>query len=354
MRHTNIIGSSLLWLLAATASSSAGDGAYKEFKNWQVMCGQTQSCSMRQSISDNPISQFELRRSGTPEAPVVLVVSPRESALTEGDAPASVTLTVDDSDAIVLEGQAVKIDSLAGTISLSADFIGGGFIDQLKNGTTVKVKIERGEAKAEGEVGLAGAAASLLFIDEFQKRNGHTDAMTAKGDKTPNPALPVSDILTFADFPEKMRGYFKEGAICADTEETLFDGNALAHKIDENTTIYVTPCGMGGAYNLPFAVFVDSFDMVTQMAFPVMQDGAPSAMAVGYNVGYDYETRSLSGFFKGRGIGDCGTYSQWKLAENANGPALTLEEETFRDCPEQFDENGIIDPGTWPKTWPVK
>jgi hypothetical protein len=36
------------------------------------------------------------------------------------------------------------------------------------------------------------------------------------------------------------------------------------------------------------------------------------------------------------------------------GPQLVLSEETFRDCPEQFSETDEIDPGSWPKTWPLK
>jgi hypothetical protein len=330
--------STLSHTLAALAGSAfavnAADGAYKELKSWQVSCSQTRSCSMRQFISDSPVSGFELQRSGLAEAPVAISV--------DGGAPVS------------FENADIAVDANTAALSLSGDFIGNGLIDRLKNGTTAKITISRGRMTAEGEIPLAGAAASLLFIDEFQKRVGHVDAMSAKGDKAPNPSPPVSDIRRFADFPETVRARFAEGGECAETEEAMLDGNALAHKLAEEQTLYVTPCGMGGAYNFPYAVFVEVYGTVSTLPFPTMQEGAPSAATSAFNLSYDYEAKTFSAFFKGRGVGDCGTFNEWKLAEGAIGPQLVLVEEAFRDCPAEIDENETIDIANWPKTWPLR
>ena len=341
-------------LLGSALSSQADDGAYKEFKDWQVSCSQTRACSMRQFISDNPLSGFELRRSGKPEAPVVLVVSPRDNAVTESDGAAEAIITIDDGEPLVLKGSAVTADAAAYAFTLNGDFIGNGLVDSLKNGTTATITLTRGDKSAKGDLPLAGAAASLLFIDQYQDRIGHTDAMSAKGDKTPSPALPITDLTSIDELPEAIRAHFAEGGDCADTDPGMFNGNAMSHAIDEDTTIYITPCGSSGAYNVPYAAYVDAYDMISPLAFPTMVDGAPSATPQAFNLAYDWEKKSFSSFFKGRGIGDCGTYSQWRLVEGAMGPQLVLIEETFRDCPEQFSETDEIDPGSWPKTWPVK
>ena len=341
-------------LIGPASTSLATESGFKEFKSWQVLCSQTLSCSMRQFLSDNMISGFELQRSGTPEAPVVLVLSPADSAIVEGDGDAEVQIVIDGGAPTVIGSADVGIDANAGTLSLSGDFIGNGLVASLKNGTTATITVSRGTKTIEGEIPLSGAAASLLFIDEFQKRVGHVDAMSAKGDKAPNPAPPLSDIRRLSDFPETIRARFSPGGECGETEETVLDGNALAHKLTEEQTLYVTPCGMGGAYNMPYAVFVEAYGTVSTLAFPVMEDGAPSATTVAFNLSYDYEAKRFSAFFKGRGIGDCGTYSEWKLGEGVFGPQLILIEEAFRDCPSEFNENDAVDPADWPKTWPLR
>ncbi|ODS57478.1 MAG: hypothetical protein ABS40_04495 [Agrobacterium sp. SCN 61-19] len=352
--------STLSLTLAALAGSSfagnAADGAYKEFKSWQVSCSQTLSCTMRQFTSDNPISGLELQRSGLPDAPVALLISPSETALLEGEGEGeiAIAISIDGGAPVSFQNGDITVDANAAALSLSGDVIGNGLIDSLKNGTTAKITISRGQMTAEGEIPLAGAAASLLFIDEFQKRVGHVDAMSAKGDKAPNPPPPVSDIRRFSDFPETVRARFADGGECAETEETMLEGNALAHKLAEEQTLYMTPCGMGGAYNFPYAVFVDVYGTVSTLPFPTMQEGAPSATTSAFNLSYDYEAKTFSAFFKGRGVGDCGTFNEWKLAEGAIGPQLVLVEEAFRDCPSEIDENETIDIANWPKTWPLR
>ncbi|RKE86357.1 DUF1176 domain-containing protein [Rhizobium sp. AG855] len=353
MRHLTLT-LTLATLLGSTLSSQAEDVSYKEFKAWQVSCSQTRACTMRQFLSDNPLSGFELQRSGKPEAPVVLVVSPRDNAVTEAAGAPEVSIAVDGAEPLVLKGPSVTTDAGTYAFTLNGDFIGNGLIDSLKNGTTATITMTRGDQTARSDLPLSGAAASLLFIDEYQDRIDHVDALSARGDKAPNPPLPISDIATIAELPEAIRPHFAEGGDCADTDPTMFNGNALSHQLDENTTIYITPCGSSGAYNVPYAAYVDSFGMIAPLAFPTMVDGAPSATSQAFNLDYDWKKKSLSSFFKGRGIGDCGTYSQWRLAEGAMGPQLVLVEETFRDCPEQFSETDEIDPGSWPKTWPVK
>jgi invasion protein IalB len=344
----------LATLLGSTLAGHAEDGAYKEFKSWQVSCGQTRSCDMRQFLSGEQISSFELRRKGGPEAPVVLILSPSDNAVTEAEGAPTASIAIDGAEPLVLDGASVTAD--AGTFSfiLTGDFIGNGLIDNLKNGTSATITIERGDKSAKAAFPLAGAAASLLFIDEYQDRIDHVDALSAKGDKAPNPPLPLSDIGSVNELPEAIRPRFAAGGECAETDATMFDGNALAHKIDENTTIYITPCGMSGPYNVPYTAMVDSFGMISTLSFPTMVDGLPSATPQAFNLAYDWEKKSLSSFFKGRGIGDCGTYSQWRLAEGAMGPQLVLVKETFRDCPGEISETDEIDPDSWPKTWPLK
>ncbi len=94
MRHTKFL-ITLAFLLGGVPAGQAEDGAYKEFKSWQTFCGQTRSCTMRQFLSDSPLSSVELKRSGKPEAPVAITVSASDTALTEGEGEAKVSIKVD-------------------------------------------------------------------------------------------------------------------------------------------------------------------------------------------------------------------------------------------------------------------
>ncbi|MDH4414845.1 MAG: DUF1176 domain-containing protein [Rhizobium sp.] len=341
-------------LVGGTLSTTSAEGADKDFQSWQVLCRQTLACTMRQFRSGEGISQFELQRTGGPNAPVSLVVYPGGSSLQDASGEYGATLSIDGGPPTVIPAADIVSEPGGWAVRLSGDFVSNGFIGTLKNGTALKVNITQGEASSEGEIALAGAAASLLFIDEQQKRIGHTDALVSVGDKAPNPAPPAHDITRFTDFPERLRARFAEGGECAETEESMLDGNAIAHKLSDEQTLYVTPCGLGGAYNMAYAVFLDSYGAVSTLGFPTMLKGAPSAAASAFNLGYDYEAKTFSAFFKGRGIGDCGTISEWKLEEGFTGPQLVLIQEEYRDCPDQEDATSSMEPADWPKTWPLK
>jgi hypothetical protein len=349
-----VLSLTLAALVGSTLSTLAGDGASRDFKSWQVLCSQTLSCTMRQFNAGREIGQFELQRSAGPDAPATLVVYAGASVLEAGSGDFGATLTVDGGQPMVIPSSDITLEPGGWALRLSGDFIGNGFITALKNGTSLKVSITRGTTSVEGEIGLEGVAASLLFVDEYQRRIGHTDAWVSPGDKAPNPAPPARDLRRFADFPDRLSPRFAAGGECADTEESRLDGNALAHQLADEQTLYVTPCGLGGAYNMAYAVFLDSYGTVSSLAFPTMLDGAPSAAATAFNLSYDYETRTFSAFFKGRGLGDCGTVSQWALKEGFTGPQLVLVQEEYRDCPDQVDENAAVEIADWPKTWPLK
>ncbi|UJW75910.1 DUF1176 domain-containing protein [Rhizobium sp. SL42] len=340
----------LALLLCGPAIALAVGGGFKEFQSWQVTCSQARDCSMRQFIPDSAISQVELKRAGGPETPVTIAVSTDDEALATDAGGASASISIDGGAPLSIPAGGVRYDPVGAMLLLSGDFIGNGLVAALKNGTTMHLKLRHGAASVEADIALAGFAAGLLFMDDLQRRVGHTDALSAPGDKPPSPPIPFRNIAAFSALPEAIRRRFAEGGECADTEESLLDGNAFAHQISENETLYATPCGTPGAYNFPYAMFVESYGSVTRMAFPVMQEGAPSTVSDAYNLDYDFEARSLTAFFRGRGIGDCGTYNEWHLASNQGGPVLLLDRETSKDC----DGDDLGGPQNWPAQWPLK
>ena len=168
----------LVTLLSGALSSQADDGAYKEFKSWQVSCSQTRSCSMRQFLSDNPLSGFELQRSGKPEAPVVLVVSPSDNALIEGEGVVEVTISVDGSEPLVVTGSSVSAEPGTYAFTLNGDFINDGLIDSLKKAYDSNEYKEFMSSRGFGVV-WGDQAHFTSFMAEADKAMG--DAMRAAG-----------------------------------------------------------------------------------------------------------------------------------------------------------------------------
>lgn len=344
----------VLSVFALAACATPALAQFKEFKSWQVLCGQSLSCDMRQFMAGSEISGIEIRRSAKPEAPVSIVLSTSEDTLSAASGDLSATLTIDGGNRWSIPASDIALAENGWSATLSGDFIGNGLVTAIRNGSKLQVALSRGATTVKAEIALSGAAASLLFIDEAQDRVGHTDALTAKGNKPPNPAPAISDIEAISDFPQAIQARFGDDGMCADTEDARFGGNALAHKLDANSTLYVTPCGMGGPYNLPYAVFLESFGSIKPLVFPTMAEGGPSTMEVAYNLAYDDKAGTFAAFFKGRGIGDCGTYSTWKLSTGAADTSLVLTEERVRDCPDEVDENASADIENWPQVWPRK
>ncbi len=170
----------------------------------------------------------------------MLAVSPSDNALTESEGAPEATIAIDGGEPLLLTGPSVTAEAGTYAFTLNADFIGNGLIDGLKNGTTAKINFKRGDKTAAADLPLAGAAASLLFIDEYQDRIGHTDAMSAKGDKAPNPPLPVTDITSIADLPEAIRTHFAEGGSCADTDPAC--STAMRFRMQPMKTRRSTSC----------------------------------------------------------------------------------------------------------------
>ncbi len=82
-----------------------------------------------------------------------------------------------------------------------------------------------------------------------------------------------------------------------------------------------------------------------------MADAGPGIDPSPYNLDLDWKKRTLSSFFKGRGIGDCGSWFVWKLPtleEEATGIVLT-EQRLKGEC-DGSDGGGIEN---WPALWPL-
>ncbi|MBX9458597.1 MAG: DUF1176 domain-containing protein [Rhizobium sp.] len=195
-------------------------------------------------------------------------------------------------------------------------------------------------------VKLSGVKAAMLHVDEVQGRLGRTDALEAKGEVEPPAGVPARDILALEDMPEIVRKDFTDsGGACSDIEPDTI-GQFQGFDVSVGTMRLIgVPCGSGGAYNQPYALYAAYDVIVERISFPYIDRGAPTTMNTAMNVDLNPIARSLTAFFRGRGIGDCGEYIRWRLDDAGN--RLKLAEIRMKG---ECDEKGS-DPTAFPLVW---
>ncbi len=348
--YTILAALGLLSLGAIPASA----GGYKAFGEWSVNCSNGLDCEMTNYASgdaNQPIRSFQLLRKPGPNAHLAIGLYLLGEDFPQSLTDLTATISIDNGAAIVSTAGAAHFDEAESSWVFAGDFLAADLPGKMKAGHMLRITISGGGKSTQADFSLQGAAASLLYLDDLQGRVDHVDAMVAKGNLPPTEAPPLKEISRFDEFPAAMRAIFADGAECEDTDELRLKVlDAFAHDLGDGEFIYGSPCGSPGAYNAPFVMFHAIGNYVSQLQFPTMFDEGPGVMTSAYNVDYDYKTQTLNAFFRGRGIGDCGSYDEWKLIETGMGRSLVLTKSTHKDDCDGEDGGG---PENWPRSWPL-
>lgn len=179
-----------------------------------------------------------------------------------------------------------------------------------------------------------GAAAALLWIDERQGRLDTVTALRRPGPRPASavptaPALPVVTPAPAADqtgMPDpEGPGPALPGALTdlaavrecranLDWNPELFKQTSRA-RLDADTELWGVPCD-AGAYNLMMRFWITGPNGSDPRAIALQGvDGDPDYVVT--NPEYDPAERTLRQFYKGRGIGDCGTFQKWTWTGHA-------------------------------------
>lgn len=340
-------------LALATQPFSTASAAYKSFGKWDVSCSNGLNCDIRFYDSDSKAgANAFVSRSVGADAPATLAFTLPGEAFDEKAKDLAIDLSIDGQSTQSFSPDRLHYDAVNGAWTLPIDVGANAMAEALKKGKAIEVTAKAGGKTVKATVPLAGMAASLLFMDDVQNRVGHTDALVAKGDKPPSPMPPVTDIRTFKDLPEAIRGNFSdENAACGGIDESSLSAlGGFTRRYSEDEALYVVPCGPPGAYNVPFVMYHQSGTTIEPMQFPIMAAEGPSLMGSGYNLDYDAKTETMTSFFKGRGLGDCGSYYEWKITDGDMGRTLVLTKQTEKgDCDGQYGDG----PDSWPAAWPL-
>ena len=189
-------------------------------------------------------------------------------------------------------------------------------LDALRTARSVVVIDQAG--KDSEKLLVDGATAALLFIDEQQHRLGTQGALVRRGDK-PDSAVPAPPALPIryrakasakppARLPAALIAKVRKDNDCDDED----NADLVSHyRVDATHSFAsITLMCVSGAYNY----FSEDFIIVDggkPIAARFDDDSHEEGDMAHYNLSWDEKTRLLTGGFKGRGIGDCGSWQDY-------------------------------------------
>jgi hypothetical protein len=284
----------LLALLAAAAAPKPGE--LKTFRDWTVGCDNGRACQAVGLMpeTDAEATTMSIRRGAEPGAAPQLSIDPPEAK----------------AHAVSVGGRLFELEEGPDASLRPRD--AAGFIKALLDAGEAALVDRQGKRLAA--LSPAGASAALLYMDEQQGRLGTVTALARPGSKPAtavprSPALPVVRQPALSSRPARTLGKARvrqllgrEATVCEYANELSIEGGRLDAR--HSLVLASHPCG-NGAYNFMYSAWiVDEAGRARPATFDPTGGGAADPLA---NAGWDAKARRLSTFFKGRGLGDCGS-----------------------------------------------
>ena len=308
------------WLLAvlpATALAAQPQGFYQNYQDWDIACDDTGTCRLagyQADETETPVSILLTRQAGANAA-----VAGEVSLLPFNDDEAQL-------DGIATRNELVLNGKSLGKLALNKKGQGklnsaqtNALLEALKKESKISIRA----GKYEWHLSDKGAAAAMLKADEFQGRLNTPSALIRKGNSSqavlspqPKPVIrAVAVPKTAGDILEQDTPHHSAVMKLLRNSNRVSEGDdnycyALHNKeqMDWNRSLSIYPLNkqqvlveavcIGGAYQTSgyYAIADKKLTKIEQVLPP---------MTYGGHGGFDEKTATLSGSFKGRGIGDC-------------------------------------------------
>ncbi len=183
-------------------------------------------------------------------------------------------------------------------------------LDSLKpaSNLTVSFSDEAGENQNR-KFSLSGLSAALLFIDE---RQNQLNIKYLAGERPRDKTLVTS--REPEPFPDYLLTEHKNPKIisCDAIDELAQGSNIESYRLDAANTLFLVPC-TAGAYNFSYVAYIkDEYETKMQLFASYWEGNGWSGTQYLINPYFDEETKIIGDFYKGRGIGDCGTTGVWQ------------------------------------------
>ncbi|MGC0053448.1 DUF1176 domain-containing protein [Brucella pituitosa] len=342
LRAILLTGWAAISLLSHTGISQA---AYKLIRSTSVLCDFAQNCTLSLTpVASEGAPALGIYRSRAIGSKPELQLSYIDPSKASG----KLELFVDGKSVLVVEASAA---------SLKGDQLNYGdaaavtkLIDAMKNGQKLQLKF----AGKTSNYSLSGFVGGLIYADEQQSRAGTVDALQAKGNQPAPQPSEVKIIASVDQVPEQIRKDFtEENGLCGTSSGNSFStGGGFDAKIADGLHLIGMPCGSPGAYNQPYVFYSQYENQVVPISLPTISDDGPTVTDQAWNIDWSQQNKTLTAFFKGRGLGDCGTYDVWKAVDTGEGHVrfVLVQERVKDDCDGNYDGG----PEKWPANWPIQ
>jgi hypothetical protein len=332
----------LLVLLPLPVGAQTFGEERRYFQDWLAACRPDGYCSATAYDNPNPpsgiVADHILRVGRHPEG---LYWEVSISTVAEmADESAGFTIATD------TETFGFSVPETAGAYAAINDFFflgedARGLIDAMVAGTGISVAFtDEAGSRQYADFSLSGLAATLLWIDERQGRVGSERVAFA-------PPVGLEPVGAAAHrLPPALLALHAESADCEPLSELPHGDDVIAAQMDDGVEVYFVPC-TAGAYNFLFRGYQGSdgghYRVIYFADFNYVMGWSGTDLL--FNVDYEPDSRTLFAYYKGRGVGDCGTTGRWVWA----GYAFRMLEYTAKaDC----DGEGY--PGEFPVVYRAK
>ncbi|MBL1404680.1 MAG: DUF1176 domain-containing protein [Rhizobiales bacterium] len=164
-------------------------------------------------------------------------------------------------------------------------------------------------------------------------------------------------LLSEADLPivvRKIWGRSNEECMTFDGDLIkTFGGTEVAvsevSKYNSSVRFYLLPCGSPAAYNATAIgiVYYPKGNLAKIASLPIIGNRGPTTQDVLLNASWDTKKQQLISYYKGRGLGDCGSSFVWEWEKNSFIAAFVLIEQKSKENCDGVDDE-------WPLVWPIK
>lgn len=337
--------SAVVALIATTLLFLAGgesQAAFKKVRDTLVLCDFAQNCTLTLTpVASDGAPGLGIFRSSQSGSKPLLRLSYVDPSQKTGKLEISIDgQTLLDVDVSALKAQDDQLDYTGDMVKA---------LDGMKNGQKLQLKF----AGKTSTYSLSGLVGGLIYVDEQQSRDGTVEALQVKGSK-PAPVPPQLKLIeTIEQIPADIRKDFSdEEAVCGGASPGTFrNAGGFETKIADGLDLIGLPCGSPGAYNQPYAFYSRYENKTVPISLPTISDDGPTVTDTAWNIDWAQKTLTLTAFFKGRGLGDCGIYDVWKATDSGEGRVrfVLVQERSKGDC----DGNYAGGPEKWPASWPV-
>lgn len=301
----------------------ANPGELKVFKDWTVACNNIRACEATSFMfRDDGSGQMEailrLERDGKPDAAPTFSLTLGYEALPANLVGKPVQLRAGGKTLDI--GKLNKDQQEDAALTIPPDK-NTALLAMLGKPAVLEIVIANRTYRAT----LSGLAASLLYMDEQQKRLDTLNALIRKGKKIMTAKPPATPVLAAllapkgmkapAGLSSKVRKVMTSSLTDCEPDEGDYKPSErdFAEPLDGKRYLVGIAC-FSGAYNQVTNMFVVTKDSAasakpqTSLAKLELHSNADSQLV---NADFDPKTGKLVEYSKGRGLGDCGSFTEW-------------------------------------------